>query len=107
MKRLIFLLFLLIPSLAFGVDVTLEWDANTEPDVVGYRLYKSMKQGNVTTAWELVGHTSETTYTIIGLPNKTHFFYVTAYTLDNEESQASNLAFYKWKPGTIKNLRTK
>ena len=38
MKRLIFIL-LLVPSILFARDGAFMWDANTEPDIAGYRIY--------------------------------------------------------------------
>lgn len=38
---LLFLVFFLFPVRAFGGEVTFAWDANTEPDLGGYTLYKS------------------------------------------------------------------
>ncbi|MDB6133055.1 MAG: hypothetical protein JWM59_1298, partial [Verrucomicrobiales bacterium] len=32
-------LLLLLPSAGFAVDVTLEWNPNPEPDIIGYRIY--------------------------------------------------------------------
>jgi hypothetical protein len=48
MKKLILVLFVVlsvsIPALA-GQSVTLTWNANTEPNLMGYRIYQSRVQG--------------------------------------------------------------
>lgn len=38
MRKLVFI-FLLIPSILFARDGAFMWDANTEPDIDGYRVY--------------------------------------------------------------------
>ena len=35
---------------AFGAGATLQWDANTEPDLAGYKLHYGLTTGNYTTA---------------------------------------------------------
>ena len=83
---------------AYALDITLQWDANTEEDLAGYKVYyKTETSGpsyNGTGAVEGsspidVGDTMETT--LHGLDeNVTYFFAVTAYNTDQLESGFSN-----------------
>jgi hypothetical protein len=45
MKTLLFLLALCFPAFGEDVATTLAWDANPEPDVIGYRLYVGFAHG--------------------------------------------------------------
>jgi len=85
--------FLLVGALeSFAASVTLQWDANTESDLSGYRVYygtsssvysQSIDVGNVTQATvpDLVGGT-------------TYYFAVTAYNVSGLESAPSNEVSY-------------
>lgn len=91
-------------------DVTLQWDANTEPDLAGYKIYYSHTAGppydgtvatmNGETALSPidVGNVTQATLT---LPNGGWFFVVTAY--DNEvpslESDYSNEVYSQESDG--------
>jgi hypothetical protein len=84
---------LAVPTTAQAQTVTLTWDANTEPDVAGYRLYYGESSGNYTNQVD-VGN--RTTYQITGLdPAKQYFFAVRAYSaaglsgFSNEVEQAA------------------
>ena len=84
-------LVLLIAGPAFATDITLQWDANTETDLAGYRVY----QGNggdlatFTRVQEIAAPT--TSATIKGLDNTSHSFAVTAYNTAGMESAYSNI----------------
>lgn len=104
-KLTLFTLTLLIclatPGLA--MDVTLEWDANSETDLVGYRIYYDTGSGppyegtgaaggdspiDVKATDVEVGATAN--YTVAGLDeNETYFFVVTAYNASGSESRYS------------------
>ena len=82
---------------AYAVDVTLEWDANTEPDLAGYRIYYDIDSGPPYdgtgalegTSWINVGNV--TTYTLHGLADGVaYFFTATAYDSEGLESSYSN-----------------
>ncbi len=46
MKKLILILvFCFLPTLAFSAEVTLAWKANTETDLIEYRLYETFTPG--------------------------------------------------------------
>ena len=44
-KLLILLSVLLFCSTVWATEVCLVWDANTEPDLAGYRIYQSLESG--------------------------------------------------------------
>ena len=66
-------------------SATLQWAANQEPDLAGYRLYHGTTSGVYDSPLDL-GNT--TTYQFVNLEsNATHYFSVTAYdSLGNESS---------------------
>lgn len=93
MKNLIFLI-MFLPALVFGADVTLTWDANTEEDIAGYKIYQGEATGD---------------YSVIkdcGIPenlqcvmhdmaeSKTYYFAATAYDTSGNESGFSNEVVY-------------
>ena len=59
----------------FAADVTLAWDANTAPQLAGYKVYIGTTSGSYSTSID-VGKV--TTYTVTGLANGTYNFAVTA-----------------------------
>jgi len=73
---------------AFAGEVGLAWDAKTEPEIVGYRIYygvvstgevRSIDVGNVTT------------YRVTGLDPDSYHLCVTAYDLPGNETGCSNV----------------
>jgi hypothetical protein len=83
-----FLLLVLIPGRsAFGTDVALAWDANSESDLAGYKVYYGTSSRTYTTITN-VGKV--TTYTVLGLVPGTYYFAVTAYNTSGYESSFSN-----------------
>jgi len=84
MKKILFMVLILVPVLVSAQSsVTLVWDANTETDLAGYRLYcdklPMLDVGNVTT----IG---------VDLPAGDNSCYVTAYDFSGNESAPSNVA---------------
>lgn len=72
---------------AAASDLTLQWDANPEPDVSGYRLRQSSLSGTVGSVQD-VG--LKTSYTVSNLtPGATYYFTVTAYDAEGFESDPS------------------
>ena len=75
---------------------TLTWNANSEPDLAGYRIYQcsqlpcSRASGN---ASSLATLGTVTTFNI-GTPTATQHYFVTAYDFANNESTESNLATF-------------
>ena len=73
-----------------GNSVTLAWDANTEPDLAGYRIYQSRTAGGPYTQIGQVGVMPAPEWTVTGLTNGTYFWVVTARNLAGMESGYSN-----------------
>ncbi|MBH0200998.1 MAG: hypothetical protein HP496_01530, partial [Nitrospira sp.] len=71
-------------------SVTLTWNANTESDLAGYKVYRATSSGKYGTAIAAVpGNT--TSYIATGLQfGTTYFFVVTAYDIAGNESAYSN-----------------
>ena len=96
MKKLLLVLvaFFFMCSMAQAAsNVTFIWDANSETDLAGYRLYQSQAPGVYTfgdgnqVATILAG---VETVQITGVLDGTYFWVLTAYDNDGNESGASN-----------------
>ena len=89
---------LLIPIIAWpATDLTFEWDRNTEPDIAGYRLYQSNASktyvyGHDNCKKEVLVTTIEhlNTLTLTNVQDGTWFWVLTAFDLDDNESDPSN-----------------
>lgn len=109
-----FLVFLVLSFAcpAYGIDITLMWDPNVEPDLAGYKIYyKTGSPGPPYNGWEafegnspiaidayqaLVGNTCE--FTLIGLDEaETYYFVTTAYDAEGNESAYSNEVCFNCK----------
>ncbi|MBT8439452.1 MAG: DUF1080 domain-containing protein, partial [Gammaproteobacteria bacterium] len=78
------LVFLLFPAHAFGAEASFAWEANTEADLAGYRIFYGTSSGNYTHYVD-VGNT--TGYTHTGLQDGvTYYFASTAYDTAGNES---------------------
>ncbi len=74
-KRLASFILLLYGSVTMAEQLTLAWDANTEPELSGYRLYQGSSSGNYSSSID-VGDV--TTYTLTGLrEGQTYYFALT------------------------------
>jgi hypothetical protein len=94
------LIYSLSPS--YALDVTLAWDANSETDLAGYKIYYGTKSGgpyNGTGSSEgaspvvvPLGSTNLVSpqFTVHGLQNQTYYFVATAYNTEGYESGYSN-----------------
>jgi hypothetical protein len=79
---------LLWSSCVFAAQIKLAWDANTEPDLAGYRVYFGMASGAYTNP---VGVGNVTQYTLGGLtPGQTYYIALTAFDTSEHESDYSN-----------------
>src|SRR3954464_9805004 len=71
-------------------SLTLDWNPNTEPDLAGYKVYRSTVSGSYQTAIANVP-AGTTTYSVSGLQaGTTYYFVVTAYNTSFSESVHSN-----------------
>lgn len=99
MSTLLFVTWLLLMLLgssivAAGQSVTLAWNANTETNLAGYRLYWGSASRSYSTNMTVL--VPETTATVTNLPaGPTNYFAVTAYTTDGLESDYSDEVFYR------------
>jgi hypothetical protein len=81
-------------STAWGA--TLTWNANSEPDLAGYRVYQcsllpcTLSSGLASSLATLGMVTSFN----IGTPTVTQYYFITAYDSVNNESSESSLATY-------------
>ena len=71
--------------------VTLAWDANTEPDLAGYKVWRSGTAGGPYTLASTLGKV--TTASVPGLADGTHYFVVTANDAVGNQSGYSNEVF--------------
>ncbi len=79
-------------NITFAADVTLAWDANTEPDHAGHKLYYGTSSG-IYTAQIDTGNV--TTFTVPDLNNNpTYYFAATAYDEAGNESAYSEEISY-------------
>ena len=71
----------------------LTWNANSEPDLAGYRIYQCSQQPCTRTSGRasLLVTLGELTSFNIGTPSVTQHYFITAYDSTNNESGASNL----------------
>jgi len=99
-------LFFFALSQSYALDITLQWDANTEPDLAGYYIYYGTSSGNYSPAAAdyadqgssprkiAIGDLSDPNnpeYTLTGLTEgKAYFLVVTAYDTEVLESVYSN-----------------
>src|SRR5437867_789820 len=78
----------LAPALSSAAQVTLAWDANTDPDLAGYKLYYGLSSGSYQSSVDVGNVTS---YTLSGLlDGQVYYFAATAYNLSLAESGFSN-----------------
>ena len=81
-------------STAWGA--TLTWTANSEPDLVGYRVYQCSQQPCTRSSGQasLLVSLGTVTSMNVGTPAVTRHYFITAYDSANNESGASNLATF-------------
>src|SRR2546428_114053 len=78
----------LAPALSSAAQVALAWDANTDPDLAGYKLYYSISSGSYQLSVDVGNQTS---YTLSGLlEGQIYYFAATAYNLSGSERHYSS-----------------
>jgi hypothetical protein len=83
-----FLLTLLISVWARAEQVTLSWEAGSEPDLAGYKIHYGTASNSYTVHIDVNNVTS---YTVTGLTaGQTYYFAATAYDSSGNESEYSN-----------------
>jgi hypothetical protein len=92
----------------FALDVTIQWDANTEPDIAKYEIYRSQMGSGAGTAWQFAAEVNHptTTYTDVGLADTSWMHQVFAVDNMGQRSELpSNPAYHIRKPGQVKGAR--
>ncbi len=85
---------------ACAVHVTLAWDANSEPDVSGYKVYYGEQSQSYTDCVDVGNFTS---CVISGLtPGQTYYFTATAYDIHGNESSYAEELDYQMPANEIK-----
>ncbi len=109
MKIILTILLIFIPGICLSGPLTLAWDANSDGDLSGYRLYQTEWTGQHTLPWVMVKDIAgDQTTAIIDIDlSKNYIWYITAYDTSGNESQASNIAVLKdnTAPNTVDNLK--
>jgi len=83
-------LFGLLIGVAHSADKTLTWDANTETDLAGYKIYYAPIGIETWTAVN-VGNVTQYSRSALGILEDGHNYYVTAYDTSGNESGPSNV----------------
>ena len=75
---------------------TLTWDADSAPDLAGYRVYQCSQQPCTPSSGKasLLATLGTVTSFNIGTPSATQYYFITAYDSSNNESSPSNLATF-------------
>ncbi len=85
-------------TLAFAETATVSWDANTESDLSGYKIYYGTSSGSYD---DVVDVGNKTSFSINNLVvGTTYFFVVTAFDFSGNESGFSNEVSFTPTQGT-------
>ena len=87
--------------------VVLTWDANTETDLAGYKLYQANVDGSYTFLQEIQAGTETATVTFNAVEGVEYGWVLTAFDLAGNESGYSNkpIRTFTWPPDAPKNLK--
>jgi hypothetical protein len=89
---LILLALTLLAPLANAFTATLEWDANQEPDIAGYKVYIGSQSGDYSTSIDAGLFTRQLIQSLE--PGHPYYFAITAYTSNAMESAFSDEVIY-------------
>ena len=99
---------LTLATLAQAMDVTLQWDANTDYGLVGYKIYSTTTEsGEYDTPVVIVLADDQNTdpalfeYTVTGLSNTRTRFVVTAYDATTESGYSNEVNTGLTPPGNL------
>jgi len=83
----------LIATVAYAAITNMAWDANTEPDLAGYKMYQSTT--GATGPWVLIRTIPKGTLVAASndLPDGTYHWTLTAFDTAGNESGYSNIIF--------------
>ena len=91
--------FFLIPDVSAATQASFRWEANTEPDLAGYRIFHR-EQGQSYNYADPIWEGTDTSCTIYDLDeSKTYFFVARAF--DNEGYESENSLEASLEPGAI------
>jgi hypothetical protein len=102
-----FLLLLIgVVSSAVAASISVAWDPNPEPDIVGYQLHYGVASGIYTQTIDVGNSTSATISDLV--PGITYYLVVTAWNSNSLESPASNEVTFELEapapPGAISSI---
>jgi hypothetical protein len=95
------IVFALLTTTAYAVDVKIAWDPHPNPDLDHFTLYQADTSGNATGPWQKVKEIDKasTTTTITVQDGKNFAWYLTATgTAGNESGPSNVIQLYKPKP---------
>lgn len=88
-----------LPQITCAVDVTLVWDANSEPDIDGYKIFYRQEGDSYSYNHpDWVGSYTETSCTIYGLDDNTTYHFV-ARAVDVEGNESGDSNEVRYQPG--------
>lgn len=100
MKKIILTIICFLAMASFvcaGTNVTFQWDANSESDLAGYKIYRSNVSGDYSSPANVLdiplsalADTGEPQYTEEDVPDGEWFWVATAYDTSGNESGYSN-----------------
>lgn len=81
---------------SLALTATLTWNANTESDLAGYRIYQCSQPscGRTSATAALLATLGNVTSFNIGTPAVVQYYVITAYDFANNESSESNIVVY-------------
>jgi hypothetical protein len=79
---------------ASSESIKVIWDANSEADLAGYKVYSSLVDGGPYTLIQDVGNATELELDLTSQPDATIYYVATAYDHRDNESEYSNQASY-------------